>query len=181
MKKEGSKITPGELRIEKLSANHDLGSFESYEQELVDFLNEDALENQSQNLSVTFLWFYEGSLVGYITLLNDRINLECSLKTFFKEKGVLYKSLPALKVGRICVHDKFRRQGLGKLMMLFAIKIATEIGESKAGCRFITLDAKRNPDPNLDSIHFYKRLGFQVLKPREKGTIPMYLDLRISN
>lgn len=175
---ERQKIKPEELKIEVIIQDHLLTGFRSYEQELVDFLIQDALENQKQRLSVTFLWFYENQLVSYLTLLNDKINLEGDLKEFFKEKGIHYKSLPALKVGRLCVDDRFLRRGLGKLMILFTIAIANEINK-KSGCRFITLDAKRNPDKKLDSIHFYKKLSFKTLKERIKGTTPMYLDLKL--
>ena len=166
-----------ELHIEKLSGLHDVSTFQSYEKELVDFLIEDALNNQKQKLSVTFLWFYQNNLVGYITLLNDKIGLEGNLKEFFREKDVHYKSLPALKIGRLCVHDDYLRRGIGKLMVLFAVQQANDLSEHKAGCRFITLDAKRNKNRDLDSIHFYKRLEFKTLKERTKGTTPMYLDL----
>lgn len=172
-------IKPEEIKIEIIDGNHKVDLFQSYEKELVDFLREDAFENQKQRLSVTFLWFYEEKLVSYVTLLNDKINLEGDLKEFFKEKGIHYKSLPALKIGRLCVDDRFLRQGLGKLMILSAIQIANGINKNKAGCRFITLDAKRNPDPKLDSIHFYKKMGFKSLKERIKGTTPMYLDLKL--
>ncbi len=174
-----TKIKPEEIQIEIIKEEYGVKDFTSYEKELIDFLQEDAFENQKQRLSVTFLWFYKGQLVSYITLLNDKINLEGDLKEFFREKGVHYKSLPALKIGRLCVDDRFLRRGLGKLMVLSAIKIANEITRNKAGCRFITLDAKRNPDKRLDSIHFYKKLGFKMLKERIKGTTPMYLDLKL--
>ncbi len=174
-----TKIKPEEVKIEIISDEHDISSFTSYEKELVGFLREDALENKKQRLSVTFLWFYEGKLASYITLLNDKINLEGDLKEFFKEKGIHYKSLPALKIGRLCVDDKFLRRGLGRSMILSAIQIANGINGSKAGCRFITLDAKRNPDKKLDSIHFYRKAGFKALKERIKGTTPMYLDLKL--
>ena len=62
-------------------------------------------------------------------------------------------------------------------MVQFAIQQANEISENKAGCRFITLDAKRNEKRELDSIHFYRKIGFDMLKERNKGTMPMYLDL----
>ncbi len=172
-------IKQEEIKIEIIDRSHKTDLFQSYEKELVDFLREDAIENQKQRLSVTFLWFYEGTLVSYITLLNDKINLEGDLKEFFKEKGIHYKSLPALKIGRICVDDNFLKRGLGRSMILSAIQIANGINKNKAGCRFITLDAKRNPDTRLDSIHFYKRMGFKTLKERVKGTIPMYLDLKL--
>ena len=179
MDMQSTKINPEEIKIEIINDGYGVQGFTSYEKELVEFLRQDALENQKQRLSVTFLWFYEEKLVSYITLLNDKINLEGDLKEFFREKGIHYKSLPALKVGRICVDDRFLRRGLGRLMILSAIHIANEINRNKAGCRFITLDAKRNPDKGLDSIHFYKKIGFKTLKEREKGTTPMYLDLKL--
>ena len=180
IKKNLPKIKPNEITVDILNDKHDLSDFQSYEKELVDFLLEDAFPNQSQNLSLTFLWFYEGKLVSYITLLNDKINLEGNLKQFFREKDIHYKSLPALKIGRICVDDRFLRRDLGKLMIMFAIQQAEEITNSKAGCRFITLDAKRNPKKELDSIHFYKKLDFKILKERKKGTTPMYLDIKLA-
>ena len=179
MEEQQPPIKTEEIKIELIDESHKVNLFKSYEEELVDFLKEDAFENQKQRLSVTFLWFYEEKLVSYITLLTDKINLEGDLKEFFKEKGIHYKSLPALKIGRLCVDDAFLRRGLGKSMILSAIQIANGINKNKAGCRFITLDAKRNPDQKLDSIHFYKKMGFKALKERIKGTTPMYLDLKL--
>lgn len=139
MASDTGKVEPCDITIEKLDDKHDLGSFQSYEKEL----------------------------------------LEGDLKVFFREKDIHYKSLPALKIGRLCVHDNFQRRGLGKLMVLFAITQANEICDRRSGCRFITLDAKRNEKRELDSIHFYKKLGFKILKERRKGTTPMYLDLKM--
>lgn len=179
MKPKLQKILAEDLRLEIINDKHDLSQFKSYEVELTNFLMEDALNNQKQNLSITFLWFYKEQLVAYVTLLTDKINLEGDLKSFFKDKDIHYKSLPALKIGRLCVHDNYLKRGLGRLLVLFAIQKAKEINNDKAGCRFITLDAKRNPRKDLDSIHFYKKLGFKTLKERKKGTTPMYLDLKI--
>ena len=175
------KIKPEELRIDKLESKYRelLNNFTTSTKELKDFLIQDALNNQNQRLSVTFLWFYGNSLVGYVTLLTDKINLEGNLKEFFRENDIHYKSLPALKIGRLCVDENFLRRGIGKLMVMFSIQKSNEINEGKAGCRFITLDAKRNENRKLDSIHFYKNLGFKVLKERVKGTTPMYLDLKL--
>jgi ribosomal protein S18 acetylase RimI-like enzyme len=170
------KITANDLIIERMRENHDVSGFQSYERELVDFLVEDALDNQFKRISATYLWFLQtGELVGYISLLNDRINLEGGLKTVFREKGVLYKALPALKIGRLCVDDRYLRMGIGTLMVAFATKVAHRIFEGYSGCRFIVLDAKRNKEK--DAIHFYKRIGFKTFKERKKGTSPMFLDL----
>lgn len=176
MENQQPSITPEEIRIERIQPGHNLTGFQSYEQELVDFLLDDALANQNHHISVTYLWFLKtGELIGYITLLNDRINLEGDLKDVFRKKGILYHSLPALKIGRLCVDNRFLRRGIGTMLIDFSIKVAFHIFEKYSGCRFIVLDAKRNPQN--DPIHFYRKQGFKELKERKKGTTPMYFDL----
>lgn len=170
------KIVAQDIKIERINEKHDVGHFKSYEKELVQFLLEDALDNQKKRISVTYLWFLRtGELIGYITLLNDRINLEGDLKIVFREKGILYRSLPALKVGRLCVDNRFLRRSVGTMMIDFSIRMAFHIHEKYSGCRFIVLDAKRNREN--DVIHFYKKQGFKELKEREKGVTPMFFDL----
>lgn len=170
------KITAKDVKIERIQESHNIKDFKSYEQELVNFLLEDALINQNHQISVTYLLFLNtNKLIGYVTLLNDRINLEGDLKDVFRKKGIQYHSLPALKIGRLCVDDRFLRKGIGTMMIDFSIKAAFNIFEKYSGCRFMVLDAKRNA--TNDSIHFYKKLGFKQLKERKKGTVPMYLDL----
>ena len=174
------KITAEDIKIERMAEHHNLSDFQSYEQELVDFLIEDALTNQKNKISVTYLWFLKtGELIGYVTLLNDRINLEGNLKDIFRRRGIQYHSLPALKIGRLCVDNRFLRRGIGTMMIDFSIKVAYHIFEGYSGCRFIVLDAKRNTEK--DPIHFYKKQGFELLKERKKGTAPMYLDLVNNN
>jgi|SRR3989338_3576760 len=170
------KITANDIKIVRMNETHSITKFKSYEPELVNFLVEDALNNQNHKISVTYLWFLNtGELVGYVTLLNDRINLEGDLKNFFRTKGIQYHSLPALKIGRLCIDDRFLRRGIGTIMIDFSIKVAFHIFEKYSGCRFIVLDAKRNQ--MNDPIHFYKKLGFKELKERKKGATPMYFDL----
>lgn len=173
---EQAKITEEKIKIEILRPSHLplLQGFRSHEQDLVDFLVEDALDNQNQRLSLTFLWFYQNELVSYITLLNDRINLDGELKTAFQKKEILYRSLPALKIGRLCVDDRFLHRGIGTLMIDFSIEIANHIIEKYSGCRFIVLDAKKNGRDN--PVLFYEKQRFKTLKHR-KETTPMYLDL----
>lgn len=173
-----NKIQPEDISIEILNENHNIADFKSYEIELVKFLVEDALSNQKQKLSLTFLWFYEKEIAGFITLLTDRINLEGSLRYRFLEKGVNYKTLPAIKIGRLCVHDNYLRRGLGTLMVAFAAQKANEINSKVAGCRFVTVDAKRDNNSGVNAIDFYKKINFHILKDRKEGAAPMFLDLK---
>lgn len=179
-KKIKDKILIRDILIENLSEKHVklFDNFYSFEKELVDFLKEDALDNQEKKISRTHLWFHKPTkkLIGYVTLLTDKISLHTALKEKFREEGINYRSLPALKIGRLCIQDEFLRKGVGTHMVDWTIYLIQKINEF-AGCRFITLDAKRYADKKKDPIHFYKENGFYIYKQREKGTTPMYKDV----
>jgi GNAT superfamily N-acetyltransferase len=177
------KIKSEELRVEILNEVHieAINSFHSYEEELMDFLIEDALNQQNRKISVTYLWFLRktNELVAYITLSPDCVKVKkisSELSKSFRDKGINYKSLPSLKIGRLCVEDKFLRRGIGTLLIQFALSIAIKISQ-QVGCRFLYLDAKRNKDSSKDVIHFYKKLKFEVYKERDQKETPMYLDI----
>ncbi len=169
------KIPQDDLKVEKLSEKHKavLETFKTDNIELQKFLVEDALRNQELAISNTYLWFYKSNneLVAYITILTDAVGIHgTGLGDHFQDIGVPYKTLPALKIGRICVNTEYSNRGIGTFMIKFAM-LKLLVIEQEAGCRFIFADVKR------EAIHFYKKLGFMILKIREKGTIPMYLDM----
>lgn len=126
-----------------------------------------------------YLIFNPDSFVGYITLSCDSLRVYGELKGHFKDKNILYKTLPALKIGRLAVDDRYQRQGFGKTLVELALIFAKHINSQHCGCRFLILDAKRNKEPNKDSLHFYKALNFKILKEKDKGAMPMYLDILI--
>lgn len=168
-------ISPEDLRREQLSEKHKdiINHFETDETELKKFLIEDALNNQDLAISNTYLWFYnpKNELAGYMTLLSDAIRVHgTSLGQSFLDKGVAYKTLPALKIGRICVDKKYLRKGIGTQMVAFAARTLLEINE-RIGCRYVVADAKQ------DAKHFYNKLNFLILKDREKGTVPIFFDM----
>lgn len=167
------------LKLKEISLEHKdcISNFQTYEPELKRFLIEDSLQDQIEKISKTFLLFKENCLIGYITLLCDSLRLEGDLKQDFKTKNIQYKSLPAIKIGRLAIDNRYQRQGFGKVLINLAIISAKHISSNYCGCRFLILDAKRNKNKSKDSLYFYKRLNFHVLKEREKGTTPMYLDI----
>jgi GNAT superfamily N-acetyltransferase len=166
------------LKIKEVSIDYKdyILNFQTYEPELKRFLLEDALNDQNLKISKTFLLFKDDFLIGYITLMCDSLRLGGDLKQDFKTKNIQYKSLPALKIGRLAIDDRYQKQGFGKVLVKLALISAKRIFSKYCGCRFIILDAKRNKEPEKDSLHFYKALNFKILKEREKGTTPMYFD-----
>ncbi|HRS42334.1 MAG TPA: GNAT family N-acetyltransferase [Candidatus Diapherotrites archaeon] len=165
--------------IEPISNDHKtvISNFTTYESDLKDFLVESALSNQNDRISKTFLLFYRNNLVGYVTLLCDSLRVEGELRVRLKTKNIHYKSLPAIKIGRLAVDDNYLRQGFGTRLLELAYAYSKKVSDNYCGCRFLILDAKRTKDKSKDSLYFYKKLNFHILKEREKGTTPMYLDI----
>ena len=118
-----------------------------------------------EKISTTYLWFYKPTkeLVGYVSVFTDAIQLRGELKEHFRRKDILFKTLPALKIGKLCVSDAYLGRGIGSLMIEFVIVLCERVGK-EVGLRFITTDSKRNTDPKRDSIYFYRKFGFEVLK-----------------
>jgi GNAT superfamily N-acetyltransferase len=172
------KLSPDRIAYEKLSEKHldIIRQFENQEKDLVDFLLEDALDNQNRGISVTYLFFYldEGRQCfgGYITLLSDSVEIKQNkdLKDAFEGKGIMYRTLPALKIGRMATDKRCQGKGVGTSMIKFAITTAFE--QSKGvGCRFLIVDAKKGAE------EFYLKKGFKVFIEHQKEPRQMYLDL----
>ncbi len=182
MKHENSIIPDEEILIEQISEKHTeiINEFSTNLKELKDFLVEDALKNQEMHISKTYLWIHKptGKIVAYISVLTDSIRIQGThLRDYFLEKGIEYKGMPALKIGRLCVDERCRRRGIGTKMIAFAIRLALDI-DQQAACRFISVDAKRDKMSAENSpVKFYIQKEFRILKEREKGTIAMYLDM----
>jgi GNAT superfamily N-acetyltransferase len=134
-----------------LSEEDDLASFCSTSDELNDFLKSDALKAQNNLISRTYLCSWGGALAGFVTLTTDTI--------------------PAIKIARLAVDKRYKRRGIGQNLLLWAVGKAYEISK-QIGCRYITVDAKR------ESIDFYLKYEFKIVKKHEERDFPpMYFNL----
>lgn len=66
-------ISSQELRIVPLEKHHDLSSFSSSNEDLNDFLHNDALKSQENLISRTYLCLRQNHLAGFFTLVTDTI------------------------------------------------------------------------------------------------------------
>ena len=158
-----------ELRIVLCTERHDVSHFDSAAKELNDFLKEDALKNQKDLISKTYLCYHSNQLVGYVTLTTDIIRKKDVRGG--ERIEVPYDEYPAIKIARLATDEKYEKRGVGIFLLLASIGMAADISE-KVGCRFITVDSKRH------SIEFYEKHGFKLVKRHEKKNHPtMYLDI----
>ena len=168
-----------EYTIDKLDEKSNLDDFSCGLDDMDEFLKHDALNQQNEKLSVTYLVKYNDEIIGFFSLLSDKIEL----KDIEDEYDLPYSVCPAMKIGRFAVNNKYRSLGLGNLLLdniCYQIKKISEIH----GIRFITVDAYCNVRGfyyKNEFKHFKvrnKKKLIRTAKRNEKTTIGMYKDLK---
>jgi hypothetical protein len=162
----------------RLQSDTIIKPFESENEELNDFLLNDAKNYLAQRLAVTYFIENDMDTIAYFCLSNDTVQRFLADKAGWKKirksipNSKLRSSYPAVKIGRLAVSKKYAHSGFGKLM----IRIVREMliaDTQQTGCRFLTVDAYQN------AVDFYIRNNFDFLTIEDENehTRLMYFDL----
>lgn len=157
--------------FETLNEKHDLSEFDCGDEDLNDFLKNDALSQQNEKLNVTKLVMCEGKIIGFSTLLTDTILLrkinDKEIRLKIKEKLRIEKTnkeISAVKIGRLAIDKKYSRKGLGSHILDNILANLKEISKNRIGFRFIIVEGYAK------ALNFYiVKNGFESLeKDKEK-------------
>ena len=158
------------LRVIPLTEESSLFAFHSNNLELNDFLINDALNSQNLLISRTYLCYYGEALVGFLTLVTDTIEVKL-VEALDGVDGYQYSKYPCIKIARIAVDLDYAGRGIGRFLLLWAVGTVYRVSRV-IGCRYITVDAKR------ESVQFYEKNGFKLIKRyAERNFPPMYLNM----
>ena len=168
-------------QLRRLGADDVVTQFDCGDDDLNDFILTDAPLYYRVRLATSYVLEnrVSGDVIGYFSLAHDRISLtdfpsNSAYNRFRKQffaQGKMFKSYPALKICRLATDSRYRGEGVGT--MLVNMIIASYKKESKAGCRFITVDAYAG------ALDFYFKQGFVPLSKDDEGsdTRLLYFDL----
>ena len=157
--------------FENLTEDHDLSEFDCGDDDLNDFLKNDALKQQKSRLNVTKLILYEGKIIGYVSLLTDtlvlkniqdeKIQLNIKNQLEIKSKN---KNISAVKIGRLTLDEKYSGEGLGSHILRNILTNLKIISEKEIGFRFIIVEGYAK------AFNFYVvKNGFEYLKKDYKN------------
>lgn len=164
-----------DLTVSPLNGEDETRSFKCRNERYTRFLKRDAHNAMAECTGCTHLVYYkDGSLVGYFTLINDIIVGE-KIDQYDIKPGYRYESYPALKIARLATHKDWEGQGIGKFMLVQSVAFAIKVNSISA-CRFITVDAIN------EKVGFYKRFGFVPIEESigEKTTSMYFNHIAIS-
>ena len=166
--------------IVRLEATTDLSKFKCSDEDLNDFLWNEAKDYQAEMLAVTYLLIDPDTedIAAYFSLLTDQIRFtpdENSIRNRINRKIPHSKQrhhYPAIKIGRLAVSAAYEHQGVGRYAIRFIRQTIKEC--FPIGCRFLTVDAYAN------ATGFYESCGFHffTLKDEGEATRLMYCDVK---
>jgi ribosomal protein S18 acetylase RimI-like enzyme len=150
-------------KIEPLSKAHDRTSFDCGSEPLNVFLKQIARQHAERGISRTFVLVDDQAgvprpILGFFSLSMSQVDPN----SFFPEDA---KKLPrvvfAVRLGRLAVAKGRQRQGLGRSLMVGALKKFQEIFE-RAGGIGLFVDAK-----DQDAKIYYEQFGFVSIPGKE--------------
>ncbi|MDC0749761.1 GNAT family N-acetyltransferase [Polyangium mundeleinium] len=164
-----------EIRLLDEAVIDDAQGFSCGDSDLDEFLLVEAMRLQVRHIVRTYVAYYEGCLVGFVSLMTDSVTLETKERKLLALGHHDHPVIPALKIARLGVSTSFRatHRGCGESLVRFAWAMALESSE-RVGCRLLTVDAYEA------SVPFYERLGFlrnRAKEYRERPNTSMRLDV----
>lgn len=149
------------------------------DRDLDDFIRNDAERHSLDKIAITYALCIEDNPfdpIGFVTLQNDAIVINSS-KDLPEVTSYPYKAFPAVKIGRLGIRYDLQGNRFGTLMLSIVKEMM--VTENRTGCRFITVDARRDKKNKINVTKFYAKNGFSLLpaRPKTSSYIPMYFDL----
>jgi len=131
--------------FKKITNKHDLSEFLCDSDDLNDFIKNDALNQQNDNLNITKLICCNNEIIGFFSLLADSIELkhvrDKKTKESIKNHLPKVKKMPAIKICRFAINKKYSNKGIGSHIMRNVIFNIKTIAEKDIGLRFVTIEA----------------------------------------
>lgn len=154
---------------EPLNSKHKKSDFSCGKELLDTYLHKQANQDVKRKLSACFVIaeIETNSIKGYYTLSNNSIPLEVVPNEIRKKLPRSYKAIPTTLLGRLAIDNKFQGQGIGKLILVDALKRSYELSHTIASFAVVV-------DPiDQSAEEFYEKYGFIKLPGSGKMFLPM--------
>ena len=154
---------------EPLSSTHNRSDFSCGKEMLDVYLHKQANQDVKRKLSVCFI-LNDGEtncIKGYYTLSNSSIPPEYTPGHIRKKLPKSYASIPTILLGRLATDQRFQGQGIGKLLLIDALKRCHQISKTIGSFAVVV-------DPiDQQAENFYTKYGFIKLPDSGKMFLPM--------
>lgn len=155
-------------RVEKLSASHQLNSFDCHVTELNQFLKKYALQSQLSSSANTYVALEEDKIIGYYSLsVGSVIHHQAPERV---TKGLAKHPIPVMILARLAVDKSQQGKGIGQ-GLLKDVLLRTSHASDIAGIRALLVHAK-----DEHAKKWYQQFNFDV-----SPTDPLHLFLLLKD
>lgn len=143
--------------VELLQSHHDRKGFDCCKPSLNEFLQKQARQKASRNVGVTHVVVDEAGdsrIIGYYSLVTHSVE-----QKIVPARGLTPGPIGVVLLGRLAVDRDFQGKGLGKLMLLRALRQTEEAARS-IGIYALVLDALDEP---ARAWYLHLNWGFEAL------------------
>jgi len=150
--------------IELLNNRHNRKQFDCGKELLNNYLKYQAGQDVKRKLSACFVLtdVETNQIKGYYTLSNNSIPLNSFPKEIQNKFPQSYLSIPTTLLGRLAVDKKFHGKGIGKILLIDALKRSYETSQ-KIGSYAVVVDPI-----DKEAERFYQKYDFIKLPDSEK-------------
>lgn len=154
---------------EPLNSTHEKSDFSCGKEMLDTYIQKQANQDVKRKLSVCFvITELETKLIkGYYTLSNNSVPLKFVPDSVKKKLPPSYETIPTTLLGRLAIDERYQGQGMGKLILIDALKRSYEISKTMGSFAVVV-------DPiDQEAENFYNKYGFVKLPDSGKMFLPM--------
>ena len=136
---------------EPLNSTHKKSDFSCGKEMLDTYIQKQANQDVKRKLSACFVINEtETNLIkGYYTLSNNSVASEFIPEQIRKKLPRSYETIPTTLLGRLAIDDRFQGQGIGKLILIDALKRSYEISKTIGSFKYSELLSKLEPLTNI--------------------------------
>ena len=149
-----------------------LASFDCGDEEMNNFLKNDAFEQQDEGMSRTILLYYTGKLAAFCSVCADSLRLDDEEQ---RTEKIPLSVVPALKIARLGRDVTLKDFELGAYLVEYIKDYALDLSTSLLGIMFVTVDAYPG------RVDYYRELEFMVnevyVRDKRRVNISMRADL----
>ncbi|MCM1142350.1 MAG: GNAT family N-acetyltransferase [Muribaculum sp.] len=166
------------MELVKLTSSHDVSQFDCGDDDLNEFLRDNALNFTEKRIANTYVLEDNGRIAAFFCLLNDKVSQQEAANNKWKKlkkgfpEGKQFSSYPAIKIGRFAVSSLYRGLNLGTILM-DKIKKMLNSNSYYSAFRYLTVDAY------ISAVEFYEKNKFKVLSSQtvDNHTRLMFFDM----
>jgi ribosomal protein S18 acetylase RimI-like enzyme len=144
------------FRLAPLGAEHDRGLFSCGEESLDRYFQTQATQDIRRRIANCFVAIESatGLVAAYYTIAAASVPL-VDLPSEEAKRLPRYPTLPAVRIGRLAVNERFQRRGLGGILLMDATRRTLQAAPA---VYTLIVDAK-----NDRAVAFYRHHGFQPM------------------